>query len=81
MTRILMSASEIKDELQKRINQIQEVTEDGKTVKVHGIQQLAQLDENGCNWSSVVHFSNSQGYESDISRIVAEVQAVANIRT
>ena len=35
MTRILMSASEIKDELQKRINQIQEVIEDGKTVKVH----------------------------------------------
>jgi hypothetical protein len=71
MTRILMSVSEIKDELQKRINQIQEVIEDGKTVKVLGIQQLAQIDDNGCNWSSVVHLSNSQGYESDISRIVA----------
>ena len=80
MTRVLMTASEIQDELQRRINEIPEVIEDGKTVKVLGIQELAEVDNNGCNWSCV-HFSNPQGYESDILRIVAEVQAVANIRT
>lgn len=80
MTRVLMSATEIQHEIQKRINQIQEIIEDGKTVTVLGIQALADFDENGCNWSAE-HFSNARGYEPDILRVVADVQAIANIHT
>lgn len=80
MNRVLMSATEIQHEIQKRINQIQEIIEDGKIVQVRGVQALAEFDVNGCNWSAE-HFSNARGYESDILRVVAEVQAIANLRT
>lgn len=77
MSRKILSASRLRDELSRRIQRIEEIVDDGVTVEVPRPQWQAP-DARGCNWR-LGRVRNAAGYEKAIARVVEQAQAEFNL--
>jgi len=66
MRRKMLNASQLQQEVNRRIHRLQEIVEDGVKIRVPR-PQLQQPDKTGCNWN-MTHFGNAVGFERDIGR-------------
>lgn len=79
MTRVQLTAQEIRTELQARINQIPEVIEDREQLKAPP-PYWHEDDELGCNWNVTV-VANSLPYVQQITGIVRELRSIYRLKT
>ncbi|CAB3804545.1 MULTISPECIES: hypothetical protein [Paraburkholderia] len=79
MIRRTLNASQLQQEVNRRIHRLQEIVEDG--VKIHVPRpQLQEADKTGCNWN-MTHFGNAVGFERDIEGVLKGVRAEYNLNT
>jgi hypothetical protein len=71
MIRKTLNASQLQQEVNRRIHRLQEVVEDGVKIRVPR-PQLQEADKTGCNWS-MTHFGNAVGFERDIEGVLKAV--------
>jgi hypothetical protein len=79
MIRKTLNASQLQQEVNRRIHRLQEVVEDGVKIRVPR-PQLQEPDKTGCNWS-MTHFGNAIGFERDIENVLKAVRAEYNLST
>jgi hypothetical protein len=56
MRRKMLNASQLQQEVNRRIHRLQEIVEDGVKIRVPR-PQLQEPDKTGCNWN-MTHFGN-----------------------
>jgi len=79
MLRKTLNASRLQEEVNRRIQRLTEVLEEG--VKIRAPRPLLQeLDATGCNWD-MKHFGNAIGYERVIAGVLKTVRAEYNLST
>ncbi|CAE6847625.1 hypothetical protein R70006_07408 [Paraburkholderia domus] len=79
MIRKTLNASQLQQEVNRRIHRLQEVVEDGVKIRVPR-PQLQEADKTGCNWN-MTHFGNAVGFERDIEGVLKAVRAEYNLNT
>ncbi|MFC0399931.1 hypothetical protein [Paraburkholderia rhizosphaerae] len=79
MIRKTRTASQLQDEVSRRIQRLQEVVDEGVKIRVPR-PQLQEPDATGCNWD-IKHFGNLGGYQRDVAAIVAAVRKEFNLST
>lgn len=79
MIRKTLNASQLQQEVNRRIHRLQEVVEDGVKIRVP-LPQLQEPDKTGCNWN-MKHFGNAVGFERDIEGVLNAVRAEFNLST
>jgi len=79
MIRKTLNASQLQQEVNRRIHRLQEIVEDGVKIRVPR-PQLQEPDKTGCNWS-MHHFGNAVGFERDIEGVLKAVRAEYNLNT
>lgn len=77
MTRRVLNASRLQQEVSRRIQRVQEVVDDGVRIDVPRAQRQPP-DAGGCNWT-MKHFGNAAGFEMAIAGVLAQVQAEYNL--
>jgi hypothetical protein len=71
------TASQLQDEVTRRIHRLPDIVEEGVKIRVPR-PQLQEPDATGCNWD-MKHFGNLAGYERDVAAIVAAVRKEFNL--
>jgi hypothetical protein len=79
MRRKMLNASQLQQEVNRRIHRLQEVVEDGVKIRVPR-PQLQEPDKTGCNWN-MTHFGNAVGFERDVEGVLKAVRAEYNLNT
>jgi hypothetical protein len=79
MIRKTLNASQLQQEVNRRIHRLQEIVEDGVKIRVPR-PQLQEPDKTGCNWN-MTHFGNAVGVERDIEGVLRVVRAEYNLNT
>ncbi|MEW9585911.1 hypothetical protein [Paraburkholderia sp. DGU8] len=79
MIRKTLNASQLQQEVNRRIHRLQEIVEDGVKIRVPR-PQLQEADMTGCNWN-MTHFGNAVGFERDIEGVLRAVRAEYNLST
>jgi hypothetical protein len=79
MIRKTLNASQLQQEVNRRIHRLQEIVEDGVKIRVPR-PQLQEADKTGCNWN-MTHFGNAVGFERDIEGVLNAVRAEYNLDT
>ena len=79
MIRKTLNASQLQQEVNRRIHRLQEVVEDGVKIRVPR-PQLQEPDKTGCNWN-MSHFGNAIGFERDIEGVLKAMRAEYNLNT
>ncbi|MFL9995193.1 hypothetical protein PQR34_31810 [Paraburkholderia sediminicola] len=79
MRRRTLNASQLQQEVDRRIHRLQEIVEDGVKIRVPR-PQLQEADKTGCNWN-MTHFGNAVGFERDIEGVLKAVRAEYNLNT
>jgi hypothetical protein len=79
MIRKTLNASQLQQEVNRRIHRLQEIVEDGVKIRVPR-PQLQEVDNTGCNWN-MTHFGNAVGFERDIEGVLKAVRAEYNLAT
>ena len=79
MIRKTLNASQLQQEVNRRIHRLQEIVEDGVKIRVPR-PQLQVADKTGCNWN-MTHFGNAVGFEHDIEGVLKAVRAEYNLST
>ncbi|WNC93201.1 hypothetical protein RI103_20510 [Paraburkholderia sp. FT54] len=79
MIRKTLNASQLQQEVNRRIHRLQEIVEDGVKIRVPR-PQLQEVDKTGCNWN-MTHFGNAVGFERDIEGVLKAVRAEYNLNT
>jgi hypothetical protein len=79
MRRKMLNASQLQQEVNRRIHRLQEIVEDGVKIRVPR-PQLQEPDKTGCNWN-MTHFGNAVGFERDIEGVLKAVRAEYNLNT
>jgi hypothetical protein len=79
MMRKMLNASQLQQEVNRRIHRLQEIVEDGVKIRVPR-PQLQEIDRTGCNWN-MTHFGNAVGFERDIEGVLKAVRAEYNLNT
>jgi hypothetical protein len=79
MIRKTLNASQLQQEVNRRIHRLQEIVEDGVKIRVPQ-PQLQEADKTGCNWN-MTHFGNAVGFERDIEGVLKAVRAEYNLNT
>jgi hypothetical protein len=79
MIRKTRTASQLQDEVSRRIQRLPGLVEEGAKIRVPR-PQLQEPDATGCNWD-IKHFGNLAGYERDVAAIVAAVRKEFNLST
>lgn len=77
MIRKTLNASQLQQEVNRRIHRLQEIVEDGVKIRVPR-PQLQEADKTGCNWN-MTHFGNAVGFERDIEGVLKAVRAEYNL--
>ena len=77
MTKPNWSAEKITQEVQNKVNKIQEVVEDDQCPYV-GSATWHEIDDQGCNWNITI-VKNASGYISQIEEIIYELRKQVNI--
>lgn len=80
MVRKTLNASQLQQEVNRRIQRLHEVVEDGVKIRVPRPQLLQEPDKTGCNWE-MKHFANAFGFERDIESVLKAVRAEYNLST
>jgi hypothetical protein len=75
----MLNASQLQQEVNRRIHRLQEIVEDGVKIRVPR-PQLQAPDKTGCNWN-MTHFGNAVGFERDIEGVLNAVRAEYNLNT
>jgi hypothetical protein len=78
MDRKLVSAEEIQQAVNTRINSEQDVVKDHIQIRVP-LPSRNTPDPNGCNWH-MVFGGDVAGHEATVSHVVADVQGEYNLR-
>lgn len=79
MKRKTLNASQLQQEVNRRIHRLQEIVEDGVKIRVPR-PQLQEPDKTGCNWN-MTHFGNAAGFERDIEGVLKAMRAEYNLNT
>jgi hypothetical protein len=79
MRRKMLNASQLQQEVNRRIHRLQEIVEDGVKIRVPR-PQLQEPDKTGCNWN-MTHFGNAVGFERDVEGVLKAVRAEYNLNT
>ncbi|MFL9989746.1 hypothetical protein [Paraburkholderia sediminicola] len=79
MIRKTLNASQLQQEVNRRIHRLQEIVEDGVKIRVPR-PHLQEADKTGCNWN-MTHFGNAVGFERDIEGVLKAVRAEYNLNT
>jgi hypothetical protein len=79
MIRKTRTASQLQDEVSRRIHRLPEIVEEGIKIRVPR-PQLQPPDATGCNWD-MKHFGNLAGHERDVAAIVAAARRDFNLST
>ncbi len=79
MIRKTLNASQLQQEVNRRIHRLQEIVEDGVKIRVPR-PQLQEADKTGCNWN-MTRFGNAVGFERDIEGVLKAVRAEYNLNT
>ncbi|MFP3565623.1 hypothetical protein [Paraburkholderia sp. SIMBA_030] len=79
MIRKTLNASQLQQEVNRRIHRLPEIVEDGVKIRVPR-PQLQEADKTGCNWT-MTHFGNAVGFERDIEGVLKAVRAEYNLNT
>ena len=79
MIRKTLNASQLQQEVNRRIHRLQEIVEDGVKIRVPR-PQLQEADKTGCNWN-MTHFGNAVGFERDIEGVLKAVREEYNLNT
>jgi hypothetical protein len=74
-----LNASQLQQEVNRRIHRLQEIVEDGVKIRVPR-PQLQEPDKTGCNWN-MTHFGNAVGFERDIEGVLKAVRAEYSLNT
>lgn len=77
MTRKMRIASQLQEEVSRRIHRAHEIVEDGVKIRVPRPQKQ-QPDTTGCNWT-MKHFGNAVGYERFVDEVLTAVRAEYNL--
>ena len=77
MIRKTRNASQLQDEVSRRLHRIHEIVEDGVKIRVPR-PQMHEPDASGCNWT-MKHFGNAVGYERFVNEVLATVRAEYNL--
>jgi hypothetical protein len=77
MLRKTRTATQLQDEVSRRIHRAPEVVEDGVKIRVPR-PQLRDPDASGCNWD-MKHFGNALGFERTIETALKAVRAEYNL--
>ena len=77
MLRKTRTASQLQDEVSRRIHRAPEVVEDGVKIRVPR-PQLQEPDASGCNWT-MKHFGNAIGFERVVDDVLKAVQKEYNL--
>ena len=77
MLRKTRTASQLQDEVRRRIERAPEVVEDGVKIRVPR-PQMQEPDANGCNWT-MKHFANAIGFERTVDEALKAVQKEYNL--
>ncbi|MCC8392548.1 hypothetical protein LJ656_08105 [Paraburkholderia sp. MMS20-SJTR3] len=79
MIRKTLNASQLQQEVNRRIHRLQEIVEDGVKIRVPR-PQLQEPDKTGCNWN-MTNFGNAIGFERDIDAVLKAVRSEYNLST
>jgi hypothetical protein len=79
MIRKTLNASQLQQEVNRRMHRLQEIVEEGVKIRVPR-PQLQEADKTGCNWN-MTHFGNAVGFERDIEGVLKAVRAEYNLNT
>jgi hypothetical protein len=79
MIRKTLNASQLQQEVNRRIHRLQEIVEDGVKIRVPR-PQLQEPDQTGCNWN-MTHFGNAIGFERHIEGVLKTARAEYNLNT
>ncbi|MEI5999670.1 hypothetical protein H3V53_21410 [Paraburkholderia bengalensis] len=77
MLRKTRTASQLQDEVSRRIHRAPEVVEDGVKIRVPR-PQMQEQDASGCNWT-MKHFGNAIGFERVVDEALKAVQKEYNL--
>jgi len=77
VVRKTLNASQLQEEVSRRIHRIHEIIEDGVKIRVPRPQKQA-TDATGCNWT-MKHFGNAIGYERVVDEVLRAVRAEYNL--
>jgi hypothetical protein len=77
MIRKTLNASQLQQEVNRRIHRLQEIVEDGVKIRVPR-PQFQEPDKTGCNWS-MTHFGNAVGFDRDIEGVLKAMRAEYNL--
>lgn len=77
MLRKTLNASQLQEEVHRRIHRLQEVVDDGVKIGVPR-PQLQEPDRSGCNWT-MQHFHNAAGFEASVARVLEQVRSEYNL--
>ncbi|MGF6266701.1 hypothetical protein OKW50_006205 [Paraburkholderia youngii] len=79
MIRKTLNASQLQQEVNRRIHRLPEIVDDGVKIRVPR-PQLQEADKTGCNWN-MTHFGNAIGFERDIEGVLKAMRAEYNLST
>ncbi|OLL31147.1 hypothetical protein BTH42_13120 [Burkholderia sp. SRS-W-2-2016] len=79
MIRKTLNASQLQQEVNRRIHRLQEIVEDGVKIRVPR-PQLQEPDKTGCNWN-MTNFGNAIGFDRAIADVMKAVRAEYNLST
>ena len=74
MTNLILSADEITKELQRLINDLEDVSSDGEKITVQGVQRIAGANADECNWTVSWFRGDVNPYKEQIVGLVKELQ-------
>lgn len=77
MIRKTRNASQLQEEVSRRIHRIHEIVEEGVKIRVPRPQKQ-EPDASGCNWT-MKHFGNAVGYERFVGEVLTAVRAEYNL--
>jgi hypothetical protein len=77
MIRKTLRASQLQDEVSRRIHRTHEIAEDGAKIRVPRPQKQ-EPDATGCNWT-MKHFGNAIGYERIVEEVLRAVRTEYNL--
>ncbi|CAB3756200.1 hypothetical protein [Paraburkholderia humisilvae] len=79
MSRKTRTASQLQDEVSRRLHRLQDIVDEGVKIRVPR-PQLQEPDASGCNWDTK-HFGNMAGHERAVAEVVAMVRKEFNLST
>jgi hypothetical protein len=79
MNRKTRTASQLQDEVSRRLHRLDEIIEEGMKIRVPR-PQLQEPDASGCNWD-MKHFGNTAGHDRAVAAVLAAVREEFNLST